>query len=65
MLVFSVFHFIALTLKLQNLSLEQTEELQDDIEKYLSLEQVDLHIDFWTVSKVTISLKCTIRSPSL
>jgi len=33
----------------QNLSLEQTEELHDDIQKYLTLEQSDLNIDFWTV----------------
>ncbi|EUC66331.1 cactin, partial [Rhizoctonia solani AG-3 Rhs1AP] len=33
---------------LGNLSLEQTEELHDDIQKYLSLEQSQTNIDFWT-----------------
>ncbi|KAH8118345.1 mid region of cactin-domain-containing protein [Phellopilus nigrolimitatus] len=33
---------------LENLSLEQTEELHEDIERYLSLEQSDINIDFWT-----------------
>ncbi|EJD01195.1 uncharacterized protein FOMMEDRAFT_110825 [Fomitiporia mediterranea MF3/22] len=33
---------------LENLSLEQTEELHDDIEKYLTLEQSEANIDFWT-----------------
>ncbi|KIO31016.1 hypothetical protein M407DRAFT_141171 [Tulasnella calospora MUT 4182] len=32
----------------ENLSLEQTEELHDDIQKYLSLETRDVNIDFWT-----------------
>ncbi|KAJ1309131.1 hypothetical protein OPQ81_004807 [Rhizoctonia solani] len=32
----------------ENLSLEQTEELHDDIQKYLSLEQSQTNIDFWT-----------------
>lgn len=30
--------------------MEQTEELHDDIQKYLSLETKDVNIDFWTVS---------------
>jgi hypothetical protein len=34
----------------QSLSLPQIEELHDDIERYLSLEQGDINIDFWTVS---------------
>ncbi|THH10091.1 hypothetical protein EW145_g1565 [Phellinidium pouzarii] len=33
---------------LENLSLEQTEELHEDIERYLSLEQSEVNIDFWT-----------------
>ncbi|KAF8736380.1 hypothetical protein AX14_000411 [Amanita brunnescens Koide BX004] len=33
---------------LDNLSGQQIEELHDDIERYLSLEHVDLNIDFWT-----------------
>ncbi|QRV88027.1 Cactin [Ceratobasidium sp. AG-Ba] len=32
----------------ENLSLEQTEELHDDIQKYLSLEKSPTNIDFWT-----------------
>ncbi|CUA67740.1 Cactin [Mus musculus] [Rhizoctonia solani] len=32
----------------ENLSLEQTEELHDDIQKYLSLEQSQTNLDFWT-----------------
>ncbi|CAE6477152.1 unnamed protein product [Rhizoctonia solani] len=32
----------------ESLSLEQTEELHDDIQKYLSLEQSQTNIDFWT-----------------
>jgi hypothetical protein len=36
-------------ISLQNLSGEQVEELHDDIERYLSLEQTDINIDFWTV----------------
>ncbi|CAE6527074.1 unnamed protein product [Rhizoctonia solani] len=32
----------------ENLSLEQTEELHDDIQKYLSLELSQTNIDFWT-----------------
>ncbi|KAJ6627559.1 mid region of cactin-domain-containing protein [Mycena sp. CBHHK59/15] len=31
-----------------NLSSEQVEELHDDIERYLTLEQTDVNIDFWT-----------------
>lgn len=34
---------------IQNLTLEQTEELHNDIERYLSLEQSETNIDFWTV----------------
>jgi hypothetical protein len=34
----------------QNLSGEQTQELHDDIERYLSLERSEVNIDFWTVS---------------
>ncbi|KAK2466484.1 hypothetical protein APHAL10511_002126 [Amanita phalloides] len=33
---------------LDNLSGQQIEELHDDIERYLSLEHVDVNIDFWT-----------------
>lgn len=33
----------------QNLSPDQVEELHDDIERYLSLEDSDINIDFWTV----------------
>ncbi|KAG8858477.1 hypothetical protein FRB91_009700 [Serendipita sp. 411] len=33
---------------LDNLNLAQTEELHDDIERYLRLEESDIHIDFWT-----------------
>ncbi|KAG8799943.1 hypothetical protein FRC17_006999, partial [Serendipita sp. 399] len=33
---------------LDNLNLAQTEELHDDIERYLRLEEEDTHIDFWT-----------------
>lgn len=36
-------------LSFQSLNLEQTEELHDDIERYLSLEQSEVNIDFWTV----------------
>ncbi|KAJ7095121.1 mid region of cactin-domain-containing protein [Mycena belliarum] len=31
-----------------NLSTEQTEELHEDIERYLTLEQTSINIDFWT-----------------
>ncbi|KAG5654063.1 hypothetical protein H0H81_007789 [Sphagnurus paluster] len=31
-----------------NLTKEQVEELHDDIERYLSLEEVDTNLDFWT-----------------
>ena len=41
---------------MQSLSLEQTEELHGDIEKYLTLEQSDINIDFWTVSLALYSL---------
>jgi len=34
---------------LQNLTTQQTDELHDDIEKYLALETDEAHIDFWTV----------------
>lgn len=34
----------------QNLTLEQTQELHDDIERYLTLEDSEVNIDFWTVS---------------
>lgn len=33
---------------LDNLNLAQTEELHDDIQRYLRLEETDVHIDFWT-----------------
>ncbi|KAH7887972.1 mid region of cactin-domain-containing protein [Phlebopus sp. FC_14] len=33
---------------LDNLSPDQVEELHDDIERYLSLEESDVNIDFWT-----------------
>jgi hypothetical protein len=36
----------------QNLSGQQIEELHDDIERYLSLEHVDVNIDFWTVRRL-------------
>ncbi|KDQ20702.1 hypothetical protein BOTBODRAFT_50767 [Botryobasidium botryosum FD-172 SS1] len=32
----------------ENLSLEQTEELHEDIQRYLTLEKNDVNIDFWT-----------------
>jgi hypothetical protein len=35
----------------QNLSPDQVEELHDDIERYLSLEDADINIDFWTVRR--------------
>ncbi|KAG8927643.1 hypothetical protein FRC02_007975 [Tulasnella sp. 418] len=31
----------------ENLTLEQTEELRDDIERYLSLEETEINIEFW------------------
>ena len=34
----------------KNLTLEQTEELHNDIVRYLSLEQSETNMDFWTVS---------------
>ncbi|KZW04090.1 hypothetical protein EXIGLDRAFT_743681 [Exidia glandulosa HHB12029] len=33
---------------LENLTLEQVEELHDDIQRYLTLETEDLNIEFWT-----------------
>lgn len=48
-----------LTSNVQNLSLEQTEELHDDIQKYLSLELEDRNIDFWTVSFTKFRIKAT------
>ncbi|KAF9076467.1 mid region of cactin-domain-containing protein [Rhodocollybia butyracea] len=33
---------------LDNLSSDQVEELHDDIERYMTLEQTDTNIDFWT-----------------
>lgn len=38
--------------RLQSLSPAQVEELHDDIERYLSLEQSEVNIEFWTVSLV-------------
>ena len=35
---------------LQSLTLEQTEELHDNIERYLQLEETEVNIEFWTVS---------------
>ena len=35
----------------QNLSPDQVEELHDDIERYISLEDSDISIDFWTVRR--------------
>ena len=34
----------------QSLTLEQTEELHDNIERYLQLEEAEVNIEFWTVS---------------
>lgn len=42
-----------LTYRLQNLSAEQVYELHDDIEKYLTLEESESNIDFWTVSALS------------
>ena len=39
-----------LTLVLQNLNLQQMEELHEDIQRYLGLEELQVNIDFWTVS---------------
>lgn len=36
------------------------EELHEDIERYLSLEQADLNIDFWTVR--ILYLGCALHS---
>lgn len=33
---------------LENLTLDQVEELHDDIQRYLTLEKEDLNIEFWT-----------------
>jgi len=33
----------------KNLSAEQTHELHDDIERYLTLEVSEVNLDFWTV----------------
>ena len=38
---------------LQNLTPDQTEELHEDIERYLTLEHSDVNIDFWTVRILT------------
>lgn len=38
----------------QNLSPNQVEELHDDIERYLSLEDSDINIDFWTVRRFSL-----------
>lgn len=35
---------------MQSLSPVQIEELHDDIQRYLSLEQSEVNIEFWTVS---------------
>ncbi|TDL29445.1 hypothetical protein BD410DRAFT_779844 [Rickenella mellea] len=32
----------------ENLTLEQTEELHNDIDRYLSLEETEVNLDFWT-----------------
>ena len=39
---------------MQSLSLEQTEELHDDIERYLQLEEADVNIEFWTVRAIIL-----------
>ncbi|KAG8994531.1 hypothetical protein FRB90_000402 [Tulasnella sp. 427] len=36
----------------ENLALEQTEELHEDIQKYMSLETKDVNIDFWTANRL-------------
>lgn len=44
----------------QSLSNDQVDELHDDIERYLTLEQTDVNIDFWTVcSKVPLLIPPT------
>ena len=43
------YNIIADLISKQNLTLEQTEELHDDIEKDLTLEQSETNIDFGTV----------------
>jgi Conserved mid region of cactin len=40
------------SIHMKNLSLEQVEELHDDIQHYLTLEKSDNNIDFWTVGHV-------------
>ncbi len=39
----------------QNLTSEQVEELHDDIERYLTLEQEEVNIDFWSVRRTASS----------
>lgn len=49
---------VSLSLNLsQNLELVQTEELHDDIQRYLSLETSTVNIDFWTVRNLRFLLK--------
>lgn len=38
------------------MGLPQTEELHDDIQRYLSLETSSVNIDFWTVSLPTLAI---------
>lgn len=49
MCVFSIQTHNLLNVNSQNLSNVQIEELHGDIERYLTLEQSDVNMDFWTV----------------
>lgn len=45
-----LFLVVSSMLLIQSLSREQTHELHDDIERYLTLEQTEVNLDFWTVN---------------
>ena len=49
---------------MQNLTLEETEELHQDIQMYLTLEKEERHLDFWRVSG-TAALYCRPHADAL
>ncbi|KAK0453815.1 mid region of cactin-domain-containing protein [Armillaria borealis] len=45
-----------------NVTDEQVEELHDDIERYLTLEQVPVNIEFWTLDRIKVSNRMGIEA---
>lgn len=49
----------------QNLTLEETEELYEDIQMYISLEKDESNLEFWRVSHFTLSDLYHVGAPDL